>query len=287
MAKRANEVIVGQDDNVKDVDAVSAEKSTDVRSTPIMPTSESALKNIFDVKDTTSEDDILSYASRPGVELRFDVAHMKLLDDSFVAMLSPSAQKAYWTAFAEYKSRDRLANQALFETPNVVDPMSKLLDGPKGSANPLVRDADVVSRKLGPDWYVTWRVEGGMGDLESSLASGYKVMRRPKDKAEEANVDPRNWSGERWTVRDGTVDPASGDQIYNVMVYIRAQAQKDHVAAMSMVSHNRYSSHKQQFVEGIDNISRDMLSSKERIAVADLDELHTEEHTLGGTKRVQ
>ncbi len=158
--------------------------------------------------------------------------------------------------------------------------MAKLLDGPKGGGNPLVRDQEFVQAKIGRDWYITWRVEGGQGDLEAALASGFKVMRKPKDKHEEDHVDPREWSGDRWTVRDGIVDRASGEVIYNVMVYIRAQAQKDHVAAMSMVSHNRYSANKQQFVEGVDNISRDMLSSKERITVADLDEVKAEEHTV-------
>jgi hypothetical protein len=81
-------------------------------------------------------------------------------------------------------------------------------------------------------------------------------------------------------VRDGTVDPSSGDEIYNVMVYIRQQAWKDNLAAMSMVSHNAYSSNKRQFIEGVDNISRDMLSSREKVQVFDLDETHVEEHTI-------
>jgi hypothetical protein len=81
-------------------------------------------------------------------------------------------------------------------------------------------------------------------------------------------------------VRDGTVDPQSGDEIFNVMVYIRQGAWKDNLDAISMISHNAYSTNKKQFFEGVDNISRDMLSSKERIQVSDLDELHVEEHTI-------
>ena len=64
------------------------------------------------------------------------------------------------------------------------------------------------------------------------------------------------------------------------MVIIRQQAWKDNLDAMSMISHNAYATNKKQFVEGIDNISRDMLSSKERIQISDLDEMHVEEHTL-------
>lgn len=249
-----------------------------VQMKPIMPVDSSALKNIFDVVEATSGEDILRYAALPGVELRFSPVSFKALDESFVAMLPPSGQKAYWTAFAEYESRRKLANRALFESPNVVDPMTKILDGPKGAANPIVRDREFVQKRM-PGFHVSWRVEGGQGDLEAALAAGYKVVRKPKDKSEES-LDPREWSGDRWTLRDGTVDPESRDVIYNVMVYIREQAYKDHLAAMSMVSHNMYAQNKQQFVEGVDNISRDMLSSKERIEVADLDELHAEEHSI-------
>jgi hypothetical protein len=247
-------------------------------SVEVKPVISGALKNIFDVVSATSNEDIVKYASAPGVELRFSAVDFKILDESFVAMLPPQGQKAYWTAFAEYESRRKLANQALFETPNVVDPMAKILDGPKGGANPIVRDREFVQKRM-PGFHVSWRVEGGQGDLESALAAGYKVVRKPKDKSEES-LDPREWTGERWTLRDGTVDPESRDVIYNVMVYIREQAYKDHLAAMSMVSHNMYAQNKQQFVEGVDNISRDMLSAKERIEVADLDELHAEEHTM-------
>jgi hypothetical protein len=278
MAKaKASEVVVGQDEATTPIQ----EPSLEARSRPLTPVNLDALKSIFEVKESTSDEDLMRYASLPGVDLKFDSIRLKVLDESLVAMLPPSGQKAYWTAFTEYESRRKLADRALFETANVVDPMSKLLDGPKGSGNPLVRDQEFVQKKM-PGWYVTWRVEGGQGDLENALAAGFKVMRRPKGPHEEANVSPIEWSGERWTVRDGTIDRESRDAIYNVMVYIREQAQKDHLAAMSMISHNRYSSNKQQFVEGIDNISRDMLSSKERIAVADLDELHTEEHTVRG-----
>ncbi|MFA5335698.1 MAG: hypothetical protein WC324_02135 [Candidatus Omnitrophota bacterium] len=278
---KSSEVEVGEDevlDMPGEAPPVVAPKSIEPKA--IMPVDSGALKSVFEVSSNTSNEDIMRYASAPGVELRFNAVDLKVLDESFVAMLPAQGQKAYWMAFSDFESRRKLANQALFETPNVVDPFSKLLDGPKGSGNPLVRDQEFVQEKIGRDWYITWRVEGGQGDLEAALRSGFKVMRRPKDKAEESHVDPREWSGERWTVRDGTLDRESGEHIYNVMVYIRARAQKDHVAAMSMVSHNRYATNKQQFVEGIDNISRDMLSSKERITVADLDEVKAEEHTV-------
>ena len=196
-----------------------------------------------------------------------------------MATLPASAQKSYWTSNAEVEARIRTSNRALVETPNIVDPMSKLLDGPHGMANPLTRDEAEI-KKLMPGYYITWRVEGGQGDIDAALRAGFRVMRRPKDKDEEENLPPNEWSGERWKVRDGLRDPASDEEIYNVMVYIREQAWKDNLAAMSMISHNAYSTNKKQFVEGVDNISRDMLSSKERIQVSDLDELHVEEHTM-------
>ena len=235
-------------------------------------------KQHFRVTDMTSLEEIVHQAELPGVELDFDVVHFNKLEDTFVGALPANVQKSYWTAFSEYESRRKLANQAIFETPNIVDPMTKLLDGPHGLSNPLVRDAEMV-QKLMPDYYITWRVEGGQGDVDDAVRAGFRVMRRPVDDTEKETKSPVEWSGERWKVRDGTTDPASGDEINNVMVYIRAQAWKDHKDAMSMISHNAYSTNKKQFVEGVDNISRDMLSSKERVQVADLDELHIEEHT--------
>jgi len=243
-----------------------------------IPSEDSKLKQVFKVIELTSEEEILKYDTTPGVELEFDPVQFKKLDDSFVAILRPSAQKAYWLAKAEFESRVKLANRALFETPTAVDPMTKLLDGPHGRSNPLVRDQEEVTKLL-PGYYVTWRVEGGQGDLEQALASGFRVIRRPKD-ASEKKLSPLEWSGDRWTIRDGTVDPISRDEIYNVLVVIREGAWKDNLTAMSMVSHNAYAANKQQFVEGIDNISRDASSAKERIQISDLDEMHVEEHTI-------
>jgi hypothetical protein len=253
------------------------------------------LNQIFRVTDKISEEDIIRYAELPGVELEFDAIHFHKLDDGFVAMLPASAQKAYWTANAEFEGRRKLANQALYETPTAVDPMAKLLDGPHGTANPLVRDSDEI-KKLLPGYYITWRIEGGQGDLDNALRAGFQVIRHPKDNEERKTKSPLDWSGERWKVRDGTVDPTSGDEIFNVMVAIREKAWKENLEAMSMISHNAYATNKQQFVEGVSNISRDMLSAKERVQVvsldemrhsnpdgtlriADLDELKVEEHT--------
>jgi hypothetical protein len=238
------------------------------------------LAQIYRVTDKTGQEDILRYAEMPGMELAFDVAHFLKLDDSFVGMLPPGAQRNYWLAFADYDSRRKLADRALYETPGSSDPRSKLLDGPHGKANPLVRDAEFVQGKVGRDWYITWRVQGGQGDFTEALESGFRVICRPKDAREREEKTPFEWSGEQWKVRDGTVDPTSGDEIFNVMVYIRQKAFDDHKLAMSMVSHNAYSTVKREFVDGVDNISRDMSSSKERIQVSDLDELHVEEHTL-------
>ena len=238
-----------------------------------------SLRQQYVVTDKSKLEDIIRYAEMPGIDLVFDFAHFLKLDDSFVAMLPANAQKAYWLTLAEYESRKRLADRAVFETPNAVDPRSKLLDGPHGMSNPLVHDQDEVQKLIGRDWYITWRVEGGQGDLEGALKAGFKVMRKPKDDTERKTKSPLEWTGERWKIPDGTVDPSSGEAISNVMVYIRQQAWKDNIDAMSMISHNAYSQNKRQFIEGVDNISRDMLSSKERIEVSNLDELHVEEHT--------
>jgi hypothetical protein len=242
-----------------------------------VPDSDS-LGQVYRVTDATTHEEIIRYAELPGVVLEFDVVKFQKLDDDFVSMLPASAQKAYWLTLAEYEDRRKLADRAVYEATSV-DPMSKLLDGPRGTANPLVRDALEVQR-LAPEYYFTWRIEGGQGDLDSARRAGFRVMCRPKDEIERNTKSPIEWTGERWKIRDGTSDPISGDEIFNVMVYIRKQAWKDNLDAMSMVSHNAYSTNKKQFVEGVDNLSRDMLSAKERIQVADLDELHIEEHTL-------
>ena len=252
-----------------------------------IPNDDPNIAQSYKVIEGASLEEILRYAQMPGVELDFDLARFQELDDNFVALLPASAQKAYWLAKAEFEGRRKMADRALFETPTTVDPMSKLLDGPHGASNPLVRDSDMI-QKLMPEYYVTWRVEGGQGDIENALKAGFRVVRHPLDDTERTTKSPLDWSGERWKIRDGTIDPISGEEIFNVMVYIRKKAWKDNLDAMSMISHNAYSTNKKQFVEGVDNISRDMLSSKERIQVSDLDEMHVEEHTLvQDGKRVQ
>jgi len=248
---------------------------------------QSDVQQIFRVTDRVKEDEIMRYAALPGVRLEFDPVHFLELADGFVAMLEPDAQKSYWLAKAEFDSRKREADRALYETPTAVDPMAKLLDGPRGMANPITRDLAML-KALAPEYYFTTRLEGGQGDLTAALEVGFRVMRHPKDDTEERTKPPTEWSGERWKIRDGVVDPTSGDEIYNVIVYIRQRAWDDNLVAMSMVSHNKYSQNKKQFVEGVDNISRDMLSSKERIQVSDLDETHAEEHTVvKDGKRIQ
>lgn len=237
------------------------------------------LKQTFEAKEDTSVEDLLRYSALPGVRIVFDPNSLPNLSEATLSLLSTEAKVSYDEAVKIRDDTDRLAHRAVYESGAMVDPMSKLLDGPHGMSNPLVRDADMV-QKLLPDYYVTWRVEGGQGDLDMARRAGFKVMRRPKDDTEAKEKSPLEWNGEIWRVRDGTVDPTSGDEIYNVMVVIRERAWKDNIQAMSMISHNAYATNKKQFVEGIDNISRDMLSSRERIEVSDLDELHVEEHTV-------
>lgn len=245
------------------------------------------LQQVFTATDSTSVEDLLRYASLPGVRIEFDTAHFMEVSADTLSLLPADAVAAYGKAKDKIDEIDKIARRAVYEAPVAVDPMTKLLDGPHGMSNPLVRDADTV-QKLLPDYYVTWRVQGGQGDIEAAKRAGFKIIRRPKDDTEAHDLSPLEWSGEIWRVRDGTVDTTSGDEIYNVMVVIRKGAWKDNLDAMSMVSHNAYSTNKKQFIEGIDNISRDMLSSKERIEVADLDEMHVEEHTvIQGNKRVR
>lgn len=245
------------------------------------------LSQAFKVSDATSEAEIVRMDGMPGMRLEFDYVHFKKLADDFVAMLRPQNQKAYWLAFAEFDERDRRANIALHEIG--VDPMTKILDRPRGRNNPLVRDGEKVQAILGPKWYVTWRVEGGEGDLTNALEVGFKVIRRPlKDKAkgidEEKTKSPFEWSGERWKIPDGTADPTSGEQIANVMMVIERQIWDDNLKAMSMESHNRYSQVKQQFIEGAENISRDMLGGKEQVIITDLDSIREEEYYPGKKK---
>lgn len=237
------------------------------------------LKQVYNVKGDVSVEDLLRYSALPGVRLVFDKNDLPNLSDATVSMLPTEAKIAYDEAVNANREAERLERRAMYETGVAVDPMTKLLDGPHGMSNPLVRDSNMV-QKLLPEYYVTWRVEGGQGDLEMARRAGFKMMRRPKDDTEAEEVSPLDWSGEIWRVRDGTVDPTSGDEIYNVMVVIRERAWKDNLDAMSMISHNAYATNKKQFVEGVDNLSRDMLSSRERIEVTDLDELHVEEHSV-------
>jgi hypothetical protein len=252
-------------------------KSASAKSQVINPVATEELNQIFKVTQDTPETTIVEQDGTPGVRLEFDYVHFKKLPESFVGNMKAHNQKAYWMAFSEFDSRTRQANIAMHSIG--VDPMSKILDRPRGTSNPLVRD-ELVVKPLLPRHYVTWRIMGGEGDFESAIQTGFKVIRRPKDAEEKKTKSPLEWTGEIWKVRDGTVDPTSGDEIFNVMVCIEKQRWEDNLKAMSMASHNAYSQNKQQFFEGAENISRDMLGSKERIAVADLDELKIEEHTV-------
>jgi len=231
---------------------------------------------VFKVTSDTSEAEIVRMDGMPGQVLEFDYVHFKKLDDSFVARMRPENQKAYWLSFGEFDSRNRQANIAMHSIG--VDPLTKILDRPRGRSNPLVRDGDIVQKRLGHSWYVTWRVQGGEGDLTGALEAGFRIIRRPKDKEEEKTKEPFDWSGEVWKIPDGTADPTSGEQIANVMVVIRRQVWDDNLKAMSMASHNAYAQNKQQFFEGAENISRDMLGGKEKVILSDLDEVHAEEH---------
>lgn len=249
----------------------------------VTPVDNEQLLSAFKVSEATSEEAIMVADSRAGTRLEFDFVHFKKLTDSFVAQLKPASQKAYWLAFSEYDDRVRRSNIALHEVG--VDPLTKILDRPRGTNNPLVRDGEAMQKRLGGRWYVSWRVLGGQGDtLESLHEIGFRVMRRPADKAEEKEKDPFDWSGELWRVADGTSDPTSGDALYNVMVVIERVRWEDNLKAMSMASHNAYRQNKQQFIDGADNISRDMLGGKEKIIPPDydLDKIQSEEHTVGG-----
>lgn len=241
------------------------------------PTDMEELQQVFKVTEGMNEAEIARADSMPGVRLEFDYVHFCKLTDGFVATLQGKNQKAYWKSFHEWESRVKESNIALHSIG--VDPMTKILDRPRGRNNPLVRDGEKM-QKLLPGWYVTWRVQGGEGDLENLKALGTdiaRVLRRPKDKTEEKEKTPFEWSGEVWKIADGTSDPVSGEGIYNVMVAIRQQVWEDNLKAMSMASHNAYAQSKRQFIEGAENISRDMLGGKEKVITQDLDKLHAEE----------
>lgn len=249
--------------------------------TPLTPPDASALQATFKVTEGVGEEKIIQMDSMPGMRLTFDHVYFHKLADEFVAMLKPQNQKAYWLAYGEWESRDRQANIALHSVG--VDPLTKILDRPRGRNNPLVRDGENVQKKL-PGYYVTWRIQGGEGDLVGALEAGFHVIRHPKDKEEEKSKTPLEWSGETWKIRDGTADPSSGEEIYNVMVAIRQQIWDDNLKAMSMASHNAYAQNKKQFFEGTENISRDMLGGKEKVILQDLEEMHAEENYVGGKK---
>lgn len=242
-----------------------------------VPSESVDLLQTFKVGESTGEEEIVRMDSMPGTRLEFDYVYFRKLPDDFVATLKAQNQKAYWLAFAEYSDRTRRSNIAQHEIG--VDPLTKILDRPRGRNNPLVRDADHVQKIIGKDWYVTWRIQGGEGDLTGAQEAGFKLIRRPVDKDEEKAKSPLEWTGEIWKIPDGTADPSSGEAIYNVMVCIRRRIWDDNLKAMSMASHNAYSQNKKQFFEGAENISRDMLGGKEKVILQDLDETHIEEHT--------
>ena len=257
--------------------ATTKTKTPPTVATVVTPADMVELQQVFKVTDGMSEEQIIRADGLPGVRLEFDYVYFRKLSDDFVATLKAHNQKAYWLAYGEFSDRDRRSNVALHSIG--VDPMSKILDRPRGRNNPLVRDGERVQAIMGKDWYVTWRVQGGEGDFTGALEAGFKVIRRPVDKEEEKAKSPLDWSGEVWKIRDGTVDPSSAEEIFNVMVVIRRQIWDDNLKAMSMVSHNAYSQKKRQFIEGTENISRDMLGGREKVILQDLDEMHLEEHT--------
>jgi hypothetical protein len=252
--------------------------------TVVQPADIVNLQEVFKVTSETSEAEILRVDGMIGARLEFDFVYFKKLPESFVATLKAHNQKAYWLGFSEFESRDRRANLALHSIGGGVDPLSKILDRPRGRNNPLVRDSEIVQKRL-PGFYVTWRIQGGEGDFTAALEAGFKVIRRPKDKEEEVSKEPFDWSGEIWKIPDGTSDPTSGEGIYNVMVAIRKQIWDDNLKAQSMASHNAYSQNKQQFIEGSENISKDMLGGKEKVIISDLDEVRAEEYYEHGGKR--
>jgi hypothetical protein len=237
----------------------------------------------FKVSESTAQEEIMRADSLPGVRLEFDFVFFKKLSDDFVATLKPHNQKAYWLSFKEFEDRSRQANIALHSIGT--DPLNKILDRPRGKSNPLVRDLEKV-QPLIPRFHVTWKVQGGEGDLPGAIETGFRVIRHPKDAEEEKTKSPLEWSGERWTIADGTADPTSGEAIYNVMVAIERQRWEDHLKAMSMASHNAYSQVKQQFYDGAENISKDMLGGKEKILPPEWDLEHSRaEEYIPGKKR--
>ncbi len=249
---------------------VEAESTATTVSAPVA-------SQVFKVNSDTVESEIVFADGTPGTEIQFDYVHFKKLSDDFVATLKPANQKAYWLAFGEFDRRDHEANIALHSIG--VDPLSKILDRPRGKNNPLVRDELFMKEKLGREWYVTWRIQGGEADIKDALEAGFTLMRHP-DKAKGESLkdpDPFKWTGEAWKIPDGTAS-LQGDQIFNVMVVIRQKRWDDSLKAMSMASHNAYSQVKQQFFEGAENISRDMLGGKEKVIASDLDQTRAEEY---------
>ena len=237
------------------------------------------LQQVFKVTEGMKEDEVSRADALPGVRIEFDFVHFQKFTDAFIGTLKVANQRAYLEAEQEFASRSRRVNTALHEIG--VDPISKILDRPRGKSNPLVRDGEMVQKLLGAKWYVTWKVAGGEGDFESSLEMGFKPIRRPVDKNEQKTKAPFEWTGELWKIRDGTVDPTSGDEIFNVMVVVERQRWDDSLKAMSMASHNQYSQHKQQFIEGAENISRDMLGGKEHVTIQDMDDVVAEKFSPG------
>ena len=261
----------------------TATKGAKTVATVVTPGEMVELQQVFKASEKTSEEDIMRADGFPGVRIEFDYVHFRKLPDDFVAGLKPHNQKAYWLAFAEFEDRLRRSNIALHEIG--VDPMTKILDRPRGKNNPLVRDGEKIQALL-KGYYVTWRIQGGEGDYIGALESGFKVIRKPLNVEEEKTKSPLEWSGEVWKIRDGTVDPTSGEEIFNVMMCIEKQRWDDHLKAVSMASHNAYAQNKKLFYEGAENISRDMLGGKEKVIAPewDLDQTREEEFIPGKRK---
>ncbi len=250
----------------------------------IAPVIEIPVVESFLVNDDVS-DEVLLAKNEAGVPLKFDYVHFKKRSDEVVSKLSPLNAKAYGISEAEFAQRDREANIALHSIG--VDPMRKILDGPKGMGNPLTRDLAKVQARLGKEWYVTSRVTGGEGDFESAQAVGFRPLRRPNSAKGETfeGTDPFDWSGELWGIPDGTAD-GQGNQVVNMLVVIRAKAWENSNKAMAMASKNRYSQQKEQFLDSMTEIAESQLGGKQKVLAPEnaenpkgwnLDETHVEE----------
>ena len=125
------------------------------------------LQQVFKVTEGMKEDEVSRADALPGVRIEFDFVHFQKFTDAFIGTLKVANQRAYLEAEQEFASRSRRVNTALHEIG--VDPISKILDRPRGKSNPLVRDGEMVQKLLGAKWYVTWKVAGGEGDFESSF----------------------------------------------------------------------------------------------------------------------